>query len=98
MIGLIVACRTLGSICNTACPPRWISPRIGGLSFSCVPRPGALLRQTIALSGEMEQLDEDALRFEGPQPRERLTVTAGKFSVWDIFDRNRYSHDARTQF
>src|SRR6478736_7361221 len=38
MTGLIVACCTLGSICNTTCPPRWISPRTGGLSFSCVPR------------------------------------------------------------
>src|SRR4051795_6500589 len=41
MIGLIVACCTLGSMCKTTCPPRWIKPRIGGLSFSNVPRPGA---------------------------------------------------------
>jgi high affinity Mn2+ porin len=27
-----------------------------------------------------------------------LTLTVGKFSVWDIFDDNRYAHDARTQF
>src|SRR3954451_6958444 len=41
MIGWIVFCWTLASICSTTCPPRWISPRIGGLSFSSVPRPGA---------------------------------------------------------
>ena len=33
-----------------------------------------------------------------PLPRERLTITAGKFSIWDIFDDKRYAHDPRTQF
>src|SRR5271166_3043434 len=41
IIGLIVACCTLGSICKMTAPPRWLRPRIGGLSFSSVPRPGA---------------------------------------------------------
>ncbi len=41
MIGLIVACCTLASMRSTTWPPRWIRPRIGGLSFSSVPRPGA---------------------------------------------------------
>jgi high affinity Mn2+ porin len=38
------------------------------------------------------------MRFAAPIPRERITITVGKFSVWDIFDDNRYAHDARTQF
>src|SRR3712207_6013092 len=41
MIGRIVFCCTLASMRMTTCPPRWIRPRIGGLSFSSVPRPGA---------------------------------------------------------
>src|SRR4028119_2410672 len=41
MTGLIVVCRTSASMCRTTCPPRWIRPRMGGLSFSSVPRPGA---------------------------------------------------------
>src|SRR5215213_9555959 len=41
MIGLIVVCCTLASMCRTTWPPRWIRPRMGGLSFSGVPRPGA---------------------------------------------------------
>src|SRR3954454_18505775 len=41
IIGLIVACCTLGSICRITGPPRWISPRTGGFAFSSVPRPGA---------------------------------------------------------
>src|SRR3954453_5472393 len=38
MIGLIVFCFTLGSIRRTTWPSRWIKPRIGGFSFSSVPR------------------------------------------------------------
>ena len=30
-----------GHGCSTTWPPRWIRPRMGGLSFSSVPRPGA---------------------------------------------------------
>src|SRR4051794_25801991 len=41
IIGLIVACCTLGSICRITGPPRWISPRTGGFSCSSLPRPGA---------------------------------------------------------
>jgi len=33
MIGLIVACCTLASLCSTTWPPRWIKPRMNGLSF-----------------------------------------------------------------
>src|SRR3954464_6669913 len=41
MIGSIVFCWTLASIRSTTCPPLWIRPRTGGLSFASVPRPGA---------------------------------------------------------
>src|SRR5215218_10033007 len=40
MIGLIVTCCTLASMRRITGPPRGIRPRIGGLSFSRVPRPG----------------------------------------------------------
>lgn len=61
--------------------------------------PRAFLRQTIALSATtVPGDDEDPLRFRGPLPAERITVTAGKVSVFDIFDDNRYAHDPRTQF
>src|SRR3954470_11274409 len=39
--GRIVTCRTSGSIRRTISPPRCRRPRIGGLSFASVPRPGA---------------------------------------------------------
>ncbi|MBS7811920.1 carbohydrate porin [Roseococcus pinisoli] len=60
--------------------------------------PRAFFRQTIGLSGDTVDTDDDPLRFSAPMPRERITITVGKFAVWDIFDDNRYAHDARTQF
>ncbi|MBS7789356.1 carbohydrate porin [Roseococcus sp. SDR] len=56
------------------------------------------LRQTIGLSSDMAAPDDDPLRFRAPPPRERITLTVGKFSIFDIFDDNRYAHDPRTQF
>src|SRR5512144_1047478 len=41
--GAIVVCWTLSSLRMTTSPPRWSIPRIGGCSFSKVPRPGAPL-------------------------------------------------------
>src|ERR671910_847105 len=45
MNGSIVFCFTLASSLMTTCPPRWIIPKTGGLSFSNVPRPLLPLRR-----------------------------------------------------
>jgi high affinity Mn2+ porin len=60
--------------------------------------PRAFFRQTIGLSADTVPNEDDPLHFNAPLPRERITFTAGKLSVWDIFDDNRYAHDPRTQF
>ncbi len=60
--------------------------------------PRAFFRQTIGLSADQVAQDSDPLRFAGTVARERLTITAGKFAVFDIFDDNRYAHDPRSQF
>ena len=60
--------------------------------------PRILLRQTLGLSADTVPNEDDPLRFTAPLPRQRITITIGKMSVWDIFDDNRYAHDARTQF
>ena len=60
--------------------------------------PRIFFRQTIGLSGDTVRSDNDPLRFTEALPRERITFTLGKISVWDIFDDNRYAHDPRTQF
>ena len=56
------------------------------------------IRQTIDLSHDAAGQDSDPMRFAGPLALERITITAGKVSVWDFFDDNRYAHDARGQF
>ena len=56
------------------------------------------IRQTIDISHDATGVDDDPMRFTGPLAQERITLTAGKFAVWDVFDNNRYAHDARTQF
>lgn len=56
------------------------------------------IRQTIDLSNDAYGVDDDPMRFAGPLALERITLTAGKFAVWDFFDNSRYAHDSRTQF
>jgi len=46
---------------------------------------------TETITGEENQL-------AGERPATRYTVIAGRFTVTDFFDNNRYTHDPRTQF
>ncbi|MBV9522615.1 MAG: carbohydrate porin [Alphaproteobacteria bacterium] len=56
------------------------------------------LRQTFGLGGEQEFIEGDANQLAGNQDISRVTITAGKLSIPDLFDNNAYSHDPRTQF
>jgi high affinity Mn2+ porin len=57
------------------------------------------LRTTINLDGKrQESVDDDLLTLRGKQDTNRITITAGRFSVKDIFDNNQYSNDPREQF
>jgi high affinity Mn2+ porin len=56
------------------------------------------LRQTFGLGGEREIIDPDANRLGKAVDIARITVTAGKIAVPDIFDDNRFAHDSRTTF
>jgi high affinity Mn2+ porin len=58
----------------------------------------AFVRQTIGLGGEQEDVADDQLTLSGKQDISRLTITAGRLSVKDIFDNNAYANDPRTQF
>lgn len=49
-------------------------------------------------NSKYEKVDGEANQLEGDIPSSRITITAGKFSVEDFFDNNKYSHDPRTQF
>ena len=57
------------------------------------------LRTTINLDGEAkESVEDDLLTLRGKQDTNRITITAGRMSVKDIFDNNQYSNDPRGQF
>jgi len=47
---------------------------------------------------EMESLESEENQLAGQRPMKRYTITAGRFTLTDFFDNNRYSHDPRTQF
>ena len=47
---------------------------------------------------EMESFVSGPNQLAGRRPMKRYTVTAGRFTLTDFFDNNRYSHDPRTQF
>ena len=51
-----------------------------------------------ALGSETEAVESDENQLAGSRPVRRYTITAGRFTLTDFFDDNRYSHDPRTQF
>lgn len=44
------------------------------------------------------ETESGANQVKGSLPASRVVITAGKFSVADMFDNNRYAHDPRSQF
>ena len=57
-----------------------------------------LVRQTFGLGGEQETIEDGPNQLAGKQDISRITVTAGRFAVLDIFEGNSYSHDPRVDF
>jgi high affinity Mn2+ porin len=57
-----------------------------------------MVRQTFGLGGEQESIADGPNQLAGKQDISRITVTAGRFAVIDIFDGNSYSHDPRADF
>jgi high affinity Mn2+ porin len=47
---------------------------------------------------EKESFDSEENQLAGERPMTRYTIVAGRFTLTDFFDNNRYSHDPRTQF
>jgi high affinity Mn2+ porin len=56
------------------------------------------LRQTFDLGGAVQGVDPDQNVLGGTQTANRVVVTIGKISVPDVFDTNKYAHDARNDF
>jgi high affinity Mn2+ porin len=61
-------------------------------------RARAFLRQTLLLGGEESTSEPGPNQLGGRTASRRLVLTAGNFSVADVFDGNAYAHDPRTQF
>jgi high affinity Mn2+ porin len=60
--------------------------------------PRAFIRQVFNLDGEWIHLDDEANQLAKSIRTHAVTVTAGKFSVVDIFDTNRFAHDSHQDF
>ena len=58
----------------------------------------AFVRRTWNLAGEREEREPEADHVRTAYAAKRVVVTAGNFSVLDVFDAVEYSRDARTQF
>lgn len=54
--------------------------------------------QDFALGDDRESVESDENQLGGSRPVTRYSITAGRFTVTDFFDNNKYSHDPRTQF
>jgi high affinity Mn2+ porin len=74
------------------------TPRIGTPASSITIARG-YLQQSIALSNAgNEHLADGQNQLAMDLPRDRFTVTIGKYALSDFFDNNSYSHDPRGQF
>jgi high affinity Mn2+ porin len=74
------------------------TPRIGDPAPSITVARG-YLQQTIALSNAgNEHLADAQNQLAMDVPRDRFTITLGKYALSDLFDNNSYSHDPRGQF
>jgi len=56
------------------------------------------LTHDFAFGDETETVESDENQLAGTRPVNRYTIVAGRFTLTDFFDNNRYSHDPRTQF
>jgi high affinity Mn2+ porin len=55
-------------------------------------------RQVIDLGGASQTMDEGVNQVAGTATANTIILTAGKFSVGDVFDANQYAHDPRGDF
>jgi high affinity Mn2+ porin len=56
------------------------------------------VRQTFGLGGEQEEVPDGQFTLPGKRDISRLTITAGRLNMAELFDYNTYNHDPHTQF
>jgi high affinity Mn2+ porin len=69
-----------------------------GATYPYTRLPRTFVRQTINLGGESEKVEAGINQLAGTQTANRVVLTVGKFAVTDVFDANKYAHDARSDF
>jgi high affinity Mn2+ porin len=60
--------------------------------------PRLFFRQTLDLGGDVQSVAPDLNQLGGTQTANRVVLTIGKFSSFDVFDTNKYAHDPRNDF
>lgn len=60
--------------------------------------PRAFARYTLGIGGAEETIEAGANQLAGTRQADNVVITAGKFSIVDIFDTNIYAHDPRSDF
>ena len=89
--------RGFSGVNGVANAPNGELPRVA----SATPKPyiaRAYITHDFGFGNERESFSSDENQLAGSRPMTRYSVTAGRFTVTDIFDNNRYTHDPRTQF
>ena len=56
------------------------------------------VKQIFPLTDDYQYIKDDVNQIAAKKPTSYFAISAGKFSVMDYFDNNKYSHDPRTQF
>jgi len=56
------------------------------------------IKQVFALSEAYQKVEDEINQLSDYLPTSYLAISAGKFSIMDFFDDNKFSHDPRNQF
>ena len=89
--------RGFSNVDGMANAPNGELPRVSGAT----PKPylaRAYIQHDWGFGEERESFESDENQLAGTRPVVRYSIYAGRFTVTDFFDNNRYSHDPRTQF
>jgi len=70
----------------------------GGSETPQLYRARTFLRQTINLGGETTEKSSDPMQLAATVDKRRLVLTAGSFTILDVFDRNNVTWDPRQTF
>lgn len=89
--------RGFSTVTGVANAPNGELPRVA----SATPKPYVArlyLQHDFGFGTERESFESDDNQLGGTRPMTRYTIVAGRFTLTDFFDNNRYSHDPRSQF